>query len=344
MKSLHEYAEDINKCSKCGLCQSVCPVYKETGNDCAVSRGKFVMLSGVLRGDIKLDKTINKYLDLCLKCGKCKEFCPSDIDVCKIFETAKYEYVQNNKLCKLWWNLQNFAINLIDKFSSAKKNIIFNHGTIKILYFRGCANKIIPNVSQAVKKVLSHYDVTLEEKGFTCCGLPYLSAGNLEAFEQAKIHNLELCKGDYDYILTECASCEAVLKGYGLNNVINIMDFIMQHPKKFVFKKNRKVTFHKPCHLENMDFLKPVLGMCENIEYVEMEGYDDCCGFAGEFALKNNKLSKKLAHKKARNIKATNAEYVLTLCPACTIGLILGGCGKKIYNFVEFLAMAEEVR
>ena len=91
MKNLQDFADDINKCSKCGLCQSVCPVYKLTGNDCAVSRGKFVMLDGVLKGDLKLNRNIEKYLDLCIKCGKCKNFCPSDIDVCKIFAAAKYE-------------------------------------------------------------------------------------------------------------------------------------------------------------------------------------------------------------------------------------------------------------
>jgi glycolate oxidase iron-sulfur subunit len=95
MKKLSDYAEQINKCSKCGKCQEVCPIYKLTGNDCAVSRGKFVMLNGVLKGDLKLSKTINKYLDMCLKCGKCKDFCPSDIDVCEIFSVAKSEYVKD---------------------------------------------------------------------------------------------------------------------------------------------------------------------------------------------------------------------------------------------------------
>ena len=63
MKNLNDFKDDINKCSKCGLCQSVCPVYKITGNDCAVSRGKFVMLDGVIKGDLKLNKNIEKYLD-----------------------------------------------------------------------------------------------------------------------------------------------------------------------------------------------------------------------------------------------------------------------------------------
>ena len=76
MKKLSDFKDEISKCSKCGLCQSVCPIYKLTGNDCAVSRGKFVMLDGVLKGDLKLNKNINKYLDLCLKCDKCSNFCP----------------------------------------------------------------------------------------------------------------------------------------------------------------------------------------------------------------------------------------------------------------------------
>ena len=63
MNNLNDFKDDINKCSKCGLCQSVCPVYKITGNDCAVSRGKFVMLDGVIKGDLKLNKNIEKYLD-----------------------------------------------------------------------------------------------------------------------------------------------------------------------------------------------------------------------------------------------------------------------------------------
>ena len=114
MKNLNDFKDDINKCSKCGLCQSVCPVYKITGNDCAVSRGKFVMLDGVIKGDLKLNKNIEKYLDMCLKCGKCTNFCPSAIDVCKIFENAKYEYTKNTNLGKFI-----FFLELITDFTTS---------------------------------------------------------------------------------------------------------------------------------------------------------------------------------------------------------------------------------
>ena len=158
-----------------------------------------------------------------------------------------------------------------------------------------------------------------------------------------------LFSDDYDYLITDCASCEATIRGYGVNKVINIADFISQHPKKFIFKRKVKVTFHKPCHLKNADFLWKILDMCENVEYVEMKDYDFCCGFAGEFALKNNKLSRAIGIEKAKNIMQTKADYVLSLCPSCNIGLHQGFVANnnfkhpKIKNLVEFLALADEI-
>ena len=49
MKDLKDYKEEIHRCSKCGLCQAVCPIYQETGNECSVSRGQFIMLGGVIK-------------------------------------------------------------------------------------------------------------------------------------------------------------------------------------------------------------------------------------------------------------------------------------------------------
>ena len=349
MKTLKDYSCEIKKCSKCGLCQSVCPVYKETGNDCAVSRGKFVMLDGILRGDLTLNKTVNKYLDLCMKCGKCKDFCPSDIDVCKIFEAAKYEYMRKTLSGKLHWFLYEIIFSSLKKIKL--KSYPQNHSSLmKIVYFKGCVNKVYPKAEKALKKVLQHYDVEICEKNFDCCGLPFLSNGNLERFEKAKEKNLKNLEGDFDYILTDCASCEYTLREYGLDNVINIGDFIAQYPKKFIFKIPVTVTFHKPCHLKDISFLKNILTICENVQYVECEGYDECCGFAGEFAVNNPKISRKISAQKADNIMKIGADYVLTMCPSCNMGLQYGFLSNgqirhpKIKNLIEFLALADEIR
>lgn len=198
MKKLNDFKDDVNKCSKCGLCQSVCPVYNITGNDCAVSRGKFVMLDGVLKGDLKLNKNIDKYIDLCLKCGKCTNFCPSSIDVCKIFETAKHEYVKNTILGRLIFFLESKYIfsNLINIFKILtkpfrKKLPVKQQKSLKVIYFKGCVNNLCPKTDNYIERIFRNSDVEIIEKDFDCCGLPFLSSGNLERFEEVKQHNLK---------------------------------------------------------------------------------------------------------------------------------------------------------
>ena len=345
MKSLKDFEVDINKCSKCGLCQAVCPVFQATGNECAVSKGKFVMLQGVLRGDLKLGKTINKYLDMCLKCGKCKDFCPSNIDVCKIFESAKYECVKDTFGGRLIFFLQSELVfgNLMKlisrKYDGLKSNSkLSNSKTSKLLYFRGCAGKIFRHTDKILEKLEG---IEIIEQEFDCCGIPFLSGGNLERYERARKHNMELIENsDYDYILTDCASCESSLRDYSDKyNIISLGELLVKQKAEYHSNRHLKVTFHKPCHLKNADFVKPLFENIENIEYTECGGYDDCCGFAGEFWLKNRKLSKIISQKKAENIMKTNADIVITTCPACILGLKQGL--KSFKNPPKVLSLSE---
>lgn len=390
MKKLEDFKEEINKCSKCGLCQSVCPIYKLTGNDCAVSRGKFVMLDGVLKGDLKLNRNINKYLDLCLKCDKCSNFCPSSIDVCKILETAKYEYEKNTLWGKFIFFLESKYVfgNLLKLFKTlinphplregkqlfaseaSNRDVEAGENKLKLLYFKGCVNNIFPQTDKFLHKLFDNSDVEIIEKDFDCCGLPFLSSGNLERFEEVKKHNLELMNCDFDYILTDCASCESTLKGYfqptrndvGLESTtydlslraneksvaipsfISLGELIANQNIKFKFEKPIKVTFHKPCHLENDDFWLKIIENCENVEYVKMKDYDECCGFSGEFAIKNHKISMQISKQKAQNAINTGADYVITTCPACVLGLKQGMLGikksPKVLSLSDFLNLA----
>ena len=373
MKKLEDFKEEINKCSKCGLCQSVCPIYKLTGNDCAVSRGKFVMLDGVLKGDLKLNSNINKYLD-----------------VCKILETAKYNYEKNTLWGKFIFLLESKYVfgNLLKLFKiiinspplREEKQLIASEASnrdvgaeankLKLLYFKGCVNNIFPQTDKFLHKLFDNSDVEIIEKDFDCCGLPFLSSGNLERFEEIKKHNLELMNCDFDYILTDCASCESTLKGYfqptrndvgqesptydlslraneksvAIPSFISLGELIANQNIKFKFEKPIKVTFHKPCHLENDDFWLKVIENCENVEYVKMKDYDECCGFSGEFAIKNHKISMQISKQKAQNAINTGADYVITTCPACVLGLKQGMLGikksPKVLSLSDFLNLA----
>jgi glycolate oxidase iron-sulfur subunit len=362
MKRLKDFEKELNKCSKCGLCQAICPLYKLTQNECAVSKGKFTMLYGVVRGDLKLSKNINKYLDLCLKCGKCKDFCPSDIDVEQILATAKYEYRKTKLSSKFIDFLQSkFIFDNLIKFGEIlsktfRKRNKTQKNSIKLMYFKGCINKIFPNTDKYISKIFKNIPIEIMEPEFNCCGLPFLSEGNLERFLEVAKFNSKLLNYEYDYLITDCASCESTLNSYDeyIDNQTSIKEksiswgeLIAKQIIKFKFNKKIKVTYHKPCHQINDNYLKKILNNCENIEYIEMKDYDECCGFAGSFAIKNPSISTKISKIKAQNIKNTNADYVITTCPSCILGLkqglLLSGGKTKVVTLLEFLSKANEI-
>lgn len=92
MKKLEDYEKTLKTCSKCGLCQSVCPIYKETGRETVVSRGKFNLLLGLIKGQLKYTKNIDKMLSMCLHCKACDDFCPSSIKATEIIVAFKNKY------------------------------------------------------------------------------------------------------------------------------------------------------------------------------------------------------------------------------------------------------------
>lgn len=459
MKKLNDYKEEIHKCSKCGLCQSVCPVYKITGNDCSVSRGKFIMLGGILKGDLELNKNVNKYLDMCLKCNACKNFCPSDIDARKIFLTAKAEYFANGGanskflrilnsplIFNLFMNCAKITINtyrflkfdrflkhfysillknhfgkkiiLINKFISindvgqecptyeynleSRSGIIYPPArqpkALKIIYFEGCVNTYInPKTKNAVKNILKAMNVEILPAAFQCCGVPFLSGGNVEQFVKQAEFNLAQIPDEFDYLLTDCASCQNAFKEYEnyiedekllekLRKIneksVNVVDFIVKNAKSFEFdveahskqnlnrhirvgslthqrkadnslnaphKEKISFTFHKPCHLKDLSFLQEFLSKAKNVEYIEMKDFDKCCGFSGEFAMKNPEISQQISAEKIQNALETGADYILTSCPACLLGLNQGLIEAKemeneeflTLSFIEFLAQSK---
>lgn len=416
MKKLNDYKADIHKCSKCGLCQSVCPIYELTGNDCAVSRGKFIMLNGVAKGDLKNSKTIAKYMDMCLKCNACKDFCPSGIDAAKIFLSAKADYFEKSKfsfITKFFQSQQVFNAILsciklastiyralkIDKLAEkfypilkkfgwlGKKIILANEflrsstelkkapqiktpqsnsastKKVKVIYFKGCVNESVnPKVKTAVENILEKLNIEIIPIDFQCCGIPFLSSGNANQFKKQAKFNISQIPKDFDFFLTDCASCQDAFLNYKnylddenlLNKLgkineksINVVEFLSTFVHTIEFEKNTSITFHKPCHLKDTKFVFDIISKMKNVNYVQMNDYDKCCGFAGEFAIKNAELSTKLSSQKARNAIKTNADYILSTCPSCTLGITQGlieiNEQKPVLNIIEFISLAKTI-
>lgn len=254
MKNLEEYEKELKTCSKCGLCQSVCPIYKETGIETVVSRGKFNMLLGLIKGDLKYSQNIDKYLSLCLNCKACDDFCPSSIKASEIITAAKNKYkkycypIKYDSFFKLKMLSLSFVFNLyrfshfsflvgkfekyiikvgflgklfilFDKISritvKRKPTIKNKEKNLKVIYFEGCFTKYLnPSVKNALLNQLEKNNIEVILKNFECCGISALYSGKKDLFLKLKEKNTKLLNEECDYIVCDCATCLSAIKEY----------------------------------------------------------------------------------------------------------------------------------
>lgn len=353
MKNLEDFKESIHKCSKCGICQGSCPLYKATGNDCTVSKGLFIMLQGYLKGELKLSKTIKHYLDLCLKCGKCTDICPSGINALDIIISAKAEYYRNSFVEKLIsfgqkYFLFKFIPDLFGIFNKPSKSQYFEK---KVIYFGGCGSKY--KGDKSIIKILNKLEIEVINPQFNCCGVSLYVRGDLEGFKLAMSSYIKtLKKYKIKDVVTTCASCEKSLKDYlrwvdnaedrdFLQNISvkNIFEYIKENNLKPKLTSVQKVTYHKPCHLKNYDDIKWLLDNTENLEYLEMNDFDSCCGLNGLTNIKEYRTLSKITSKKRHNILKSGSNTVLTSCLGCEIALNTYSKNQyKVFDIVDFIS------
>lgn len=65
----------IAKCNRCGFCQAGCPVYRVTGSEHSLARGRWAVARGLVLGEIELGPEAVRALDDCLLCRGCTAHC-----------------------------------------------------------------------------------------------------------------------------------------------------------------------------------------------------------------------------------------------------------------------------
>ncbi len=89
LNMLEELHEQLAVCNRCGLCQSVCPLFATTGREADVARGKLALLNGLAQDLLQDPQGVLARLQRCLLCGACAANCPSGVRVTEIFLRAR---------------------------------------------------------------------------------------------------------------------------------------------------------------------------------------------------------------------------------------------------------------
>ncbi|MBF0202114.1 MAG: (Fe-S)-binding protein [Desulfamplus sp.] len=84
-----ELEDQLVVCIRCGMCQSVCPLFDRTRREADVARGKLALLDGLGKSMFKDPDGVDQRLNRCLLCGSCAANCPSGVNVVEIFIKAR---------------------------------------------------------------------------------------------------------------------------------------------------------------------------------------------------------------------------------------------------------------
>ncbi len=95
---LHEF---IAKCNRCGFCQAGCPVFRVTGEEHSLSRGRLAIARGLMLGDLSLTAEVVEALDDCLLCRGCTAHCFPALKTDQIVTAIRHAYL-NRQGQPLW--------------------------------------------------------------------------------------------------------------------------------------------------------------------------------------------------------------------------------------------------
>lgn len=243
---------------------------------------------------------------------------------------------------------------------------------MKVGLFIPCyINAVYPEIGVASYKVLKSLgldvDYPLDQ---TCCGQPMANAG----FEKESVKladRFDELFEKYDYVVGPSASCVVFVRdNYGNllkekkehkctdKRIYEICEFIhdIVKPTSFPVSFPHKVSIQNSCHgvrlmhlsapsektIPYYNKIRNILEMVKDIEVVEPERIDECCGFGGMFAVEEHAVSAQMGRDKIQRHIDTGAEYIVGADSSCLMhqsGLIKRDKRPiKVCHVVEILA------
>jgi L-lactate dehydrogenase complex protein LldE len=203
---------------------------------------------------------------------------------------------------------------------------------------------LFPQAGLAAADVLERlgYEVDFPEAQ-TCCGQPAFNSGYRDEARAVADHFLKVFD-KADYVVVPAGSCCAMIGHHYaelyegdaakaakvrdlehrvwefsrfLTEVAQVEDVGARFP--------HKVTYHDSCHALRELGVKGgprrLLAKVRDLELVEMEAAEECCGFGGTFSVKFGELSGGMAQTKITSIQGTGAEYVVSADSSCLMQL-----------------------
>ena len=215
--------------------------------------------------------------------------------------------------------------------------------TLEVALFATCvANAARPQAARAALKLLraAGCRVAVPEQG--CCGQPAFNAGYEQEARRMAEALLAALK-HFNAIVAPSASCAGMLRHHYpelfrgdtdeararelAGRVFELTEFLVRVLRIRLrdLGPPLRVALHTSCSAHREmgvagDHLA-LLGQLDNVELVEPERKEECCGFGGTFAVKHPEISAVMVHDKAEALAATGATRMVTGDCGCLMNI-----------------------
>ena len=234
------------------------------------------------------------------------------------------------------------------------------------LFITCLGDQFFPQVGECAVRVLRRLGVEVTfNPAQTCCGQPAFNTGYREEARAVASRVLDLFD-DADYVVAPSGSCTSMMRVFypelfagdpkQLAKVENLRGRLFEFSQFLVnvlkvedvgARFPHRVAYHDSCHLlrelgveaEPRKLLRAV----RDVELVELQDNQVCCGFGGTFSVKFPEVSVAMGADKTRAAAAAGAEYLVANDSGCLMhlaGLIhRQGLPLQTLHLAELLAM-----
>lgn len=230
---------------------------------------------------------------------------------------------------------------------------------MKVHLFVPClVDQFTPQVAVACVKLLkaAGHEVVIPTNQ-TCCGQPAFNSGYWDEARRVAGYFRSVFD-DADVIVGPSGSCVSMVKNHfeelGLafsdsTKIYEIVEFLAEFGSDLKFNSTPgKIVLHDACHaLREMGLYaqpRQLLARIPDLEFLELDDHQACCGFGGTFSVKMAELSTDMAREKVKAVQRTGADTVVSLDGGCLMNIksTAEGMGIKLQtkHVVEVLADA----
>lgn len=240
---------------------------------------------------------------------------------------------------------------------------------MRVALFIPCyVDQLKPSVGLASLALLERLAIEVEfPRDQTCCGQPFLTAGEVQHARDLARRHVELFAG-FDAIVTPSGSCAATMRqqlprlvsGSRAEDVAGgtreLCEFLLEQgaQSRLGGRFPHRVGLHASCHAlrelglgspsetrepARVDPARVLVSSLAEIELIELRRRDECCGFGGLFSVEEEAVSCRMGLDRIADHRRGGAEIIASTDVSCL--LHLDGLARKRGLPIRTLHVAE---